>query len=55
MWDEKVRRRLRRNATRKNKVACPCGKPGCETGRGHRIPPSILKRREVRRGGVAVD
>lgn len=50
---DKSKRRERRRSARKHKVACPCGRLGCETGRGVNLAPSILKRREVRRGGVA--
>jgi hypothetical protein len=50
--NEKQKYRERRRAARKHKVACPCGRLGCEDGRGYGIPRVVLKRREIRRGGL---
>jgi hypothetical protein len=52
MSEEKGRRADRRRANRKYKIACPCKRVGCETGRGVGISDSVLKRRDHRRGGT---
>jgi hypothetical protein len=52
--NDKIKVRERRKAARKFKVVCPCGRVGCEIGRGPggRVPVTVLRRREVRRGGL---
>jgi len=55
MRADKATRRERRRAARKAKTrGCPCGRPGCEVGRGGGggVLHCVRVRREVRRGGL---